>query len=59
MSLNHQLSERNGQNGALKKQKKVAFQKNTNRKQFKLPKAKSCCVFIYNVISKEKNNLQI
>lgn len=27
MGLNHQLSERNGQNSALKEQKKVAFQK--------------------------------
>lgn len=35
MSLNHQLSERNGQNSALKEQKKVAFQKNTTRKQFR------------------------
>lgn len=31
MSLNHQLSERNGQNNALKKQQKVAFQKKIPR----------------------------
>lgn len=59
MNLNNQLSERNGQNGALKKQKEVAFQKNTNRKQIKLPKAKSCCTFIYHVIIKKRNYLQI
>lgn len=51
MSLNHQLSETNGQNGALKEQKKVAFQKNTNRKQcYTLA---TCYTFRYIIIKKK------
>lgn len=58
MSLNHQLSETNGQNSALKEQKKVGFQKSTNRKQFKLSKAKTCYTFMYHIIIKKKITYQ-
>lgn len=41
MHLSHKLFEANGQDSTLKGQKKVGFQTNVNRKQFKLPKAKT------------------
>lgn len=56
MSLNHQLSERNGQNSALKEQKKAAFQKIPTESNLGAGKvrAKTCYTLMYHVIIKKK-----
>lgn len=55
MSLTHKFFEANGQHSTLKEQKRVAFQTNANKMQFKLPKAKKRYTFIY-VITKKKTH---
>jgi len=50
MSLNHKLFEENGQHSTLKAQKKVAYQTNAIRTQFKPPKAKTLYTLLYHAL---------
>lgn len=59
MSLTHKFFEANGQHGTLKEQKKVAFQTNANKMQFKLPKAKIRYTFIYNMLLPRKKTTNL